>query len=92
MSFNPFDTRVYDLGTDAYSLGLGKADVDISFSNPRTGSDTPCVYCGTHANYRLVAKVPALDSEQLRKQGFICENCIKQARVSPDSYGIREIK
>lgn len=92
MGFNPFDTQEYDLGISIYTNGADKDYVDSTFRTAHMESSLKCIYCGGTATHKLIARVPGLDSEQLRKQGFICENCIKQKVVSPSDYGIREIK
>lgn len=92
MATNPFDTHRCDLGTEAYGTGADKEYVDIMFRNSGSSSGSKCVYCGGIPRFKLIAKIAVLDSEQLRKEGFICETCITKGVVSSSDYGVREIK
>ena len=89
---NPFDMPTYDLGLDHNTSGQYKHDIDHAFRTSHIPNSLTCVACGSIADYRLIAKHTHLDTEELRKQGLVCQRCVDHGYFSPQDYGIRKIK
>lgn len=71
--------------------GYGREEVDIGYKMAPFGRITACcAVCQQPAKYKLVAKSKEVDTEQLRKDGTVCEHCLTY--FDPRTYGIRELR
>jgi hypothetical protein len=87
---NSHTNSSYDLGIDSsYGAFTSREDVDESFSLGNINTGYQCASCGQPPKYKLIARKPELDTEELNRIGYMCEQCVKN--MSPQDYGLRQI-
>ena len=86
-----FKVYTVDLGCGESEGGLYKQDIDSMFKEENDDHTIPCYICGKVATHRLIPKYPHLDNEQIRKQGYVCANCLEMKYVNGTDYGIRPL-
>lgn len=88
---NIFSINTSDLGADISFTGTSKEDIDSTLRNDYEIDETvECYVC--HHNppiYKLIAKLPELNTAELERIGYICQACLHYADAS--KYGIRKL-
>ena len=90
MSSSPFNNKNYNLGSDTIEDGSSANDISESIKSAHLSTGILCYICKRAGTHKLIAKVSHLDTEELRKIGYVCKDCLSK-HVNPLQYGIREI-
>lgn len=88
---NIFSRATASLGLGKIDTGTYKEDIDQMFKQAPFDTGEVCYICGSTAEFKMVAKIPKLDTAELDKSGFICSNCISTKPFSSKEYGLRQL-
>lgn len=80
----------HDLGT-LDLLGVGIDEVERALKHTAYSTAPKCIICKGTPKYKLVPIHSHLDTEEVHKQGYVCEHCIMQGYFSPRDYKLKEL-